>query len=142
MDRTFRGLISGILGAVIMNLINLTFYYPLNLTNIRFLDWAGIAMLGNRPTGTIAIIYSLVIHILWTGALGILFCYLIPKITSQGYLLKGWLYAFLVTFLFRWIVVLYEVPLLSNVSLQTSIINTLSASTWGLIMSASLQKLE
>lgn len=142
MDRTFRGLLAGTTGAVVMNSLNLIFYYLLDLTEIRFLDWAGIAMLGSRPTTKPAIIYALIIQILWTGSLGVLFCYLIPKITSQGYLIKGWLYAFLITFIFRWIIVLYNVPLLANVSFQTSLINTLSASTWGLILAAGLQKFD
>src|SRR6056297_2161111 len=99
MDRTFKGLIAGTISAVIMNAINLIFFYIFNLTEVRFLDWASIIMLGGRPTTLLAAIYALIIHILWTGSLVVIFTYLIPQITSQGVLIKGGLYAFLLTFI-------------------------------------------
>lgn len=142
MDRTFQGLTAGLIGAVVMNFINLVFYYIFKLTEIRFLDWGSIVMLGHKPESFIEIIYGLIIHILWTGALGIIFSYLIPKITSQGYLIKGGLYAFLLTFIFRSIVRLYNVPILNKVSVKTSLINTSSAFLWGLILAALLKKFE
>ena len=142
MDRTFRGLIGGVIGAIIMNLINLTFFYILKLTKIRFLDWSGIIMLGHRPNKNIEIIYSLIIHILWTGVLGVILAYLIPQISSQGYLLKGGLYAFLITFIFRSLVILYKVPIISNVSINTSIINTTTSFVWGIILALILAKFE
>lgn len=142
MDRTFKGLIAGTISAVFMNAINLIFFYIFNLTKVRFLDWASIIMLGSKATTLPAAIYALIIHIFWTGALGIIFSYLLPEITSQGYLIKGGLYAFLLTFIFRAIVKLYNISFLSPISFQTSLTNTTSAFLWGITLAFLLKKLD
>jgi hypothetical protein len=140
MDKVFQGLIAGIIAAIFMNLINLIFFYKLNLIQIRFLDWSGIIMLGNQPKTLVSIIYSLIIHILWTGTLGIIFNYLINQISQQGFIIKGGLYAFLITFIFRTLVVLFEIPLLANSNSITSLVNTATSFSWGTMLALILQK--
>ncbi|MCK8826785.1 hypothetical protein MWH25_03370 [Natroniella acetigena] len=142
MDRTYKGLFAGTISAIIMNSINLTFFYVFNLTEIRFIDWTGLVMLGRIPDNTFEIVYILIIQIFWTGSLGIFFCLLIPHLSSQGNIVKGGLYAFLLTFIFRSVVILYDIAPLNNISTTTSLINVTSAFLWGLILALILQRLE
>lgn len=133
MDRTYRGFIAGVFAGIIMNIVNLSFYF-LNLTEVKFLDWGNIFMTGQKPTNLSQMIYGLIIHIIWTAIIGVIFCYLIPFITSQGLILKGGLYAFLITFIFRSIVKLYEVSFLHQIPVQTSLLNTITAFFWGILL--------
>lgn len=138
MDKIFKGITAGIIAAVIMNLINLILFYNFHLIKIRFLDWAGLIMLGSLPQSKAAIIYSLLIHICWTGTLGIIFNYILIQISHQAVIIKGGLYAFLLTFIFRSLAVLFQMQTLANSNLTTSIANTLTSLTWGLILGALL----
>ncbi|MCK8818011.1 hypothetical protein MWH28_11650 [Natroniella sulfidigena] len=142
MDRTYRGLFAGIISAIIMNSLNLILFYIFNLTEIRFIDWTSLVMLGRIPDSTFEIIYILIIQILWTGSLGIFFCLSTPYSGSQGHILKGGLYAFLLTFIFRSIAILYQIAPLNDISATTSLINVTSAFLWGIILAAILDRLE
>ena len=101
---------------------------------VRFLDWAGIIMLGVVPQTIFEVVYCLFIHIFWTGTLGIAFNYIITQISSQGIIIKGGLYAFFITFIFRSLVVLFKLPILADSNLTTSITNTITSFIWGLIL--------
>ena len=48
MDKIFTGLTAGIIAATIKNFINLILYY-FNLTEVKFLEWGGLIMLGSKP---------------------------------------------------------------------------------------------
>lgn len=140
MDRLFKGFLSGILGAIPMNLLNLTFY-KFKLTNIRFIDWASIIMLGKLPNDLHSIIYTLFIQILWSGALGIGMVLIYPYINGKGYYIKGTLYAFLLGFIFRGIVVLFRIPELSITSTLGSELNFMAVISWGLTAAFILRRL-
>lgn len=133
MDRTYRGLTAGIIGAIFMNIINLILY-NYQVVTVRFLDWGGILMFGTRPDNFLEITYGLMVHIFWTGVLGVIFSFLLPEITSRGAFLKGGIYAFLVTFIFRVVTLIYDVPFLSQIPVITNLINTMTAFFWGLLV--------
>lgn len=141
MDRTFKGLLAGIAGAIPMNIINLILY-KFKLTNLRFIDWASVIMTGHLPNDLNSIIYSLFIQIFWSGALGIGLAFLFPLVTSKGYYIKTILYSFMLGFFFRGIVVLYQVPELYKIPTQTSELNFISVITWGLTAAFILHKLD
>jgi hypothetical protein len=141
MDRTFKGLIAGICGALVMNTLNLTLY-RLKLTSIRFLDWASIIMTGSRPDNWNGLIYSLFIQILWTGTLGIGLAFIFPIITLKGYFIKATLYSFILGFFFRAIVVLFRIPELYNISTQSSEMYFFTVISWGLTTAFILHKLD
>ncbi|HBF39736.1 MAG TPA: hypothetical protein DDW50_20785 [Firmicutes bacterium] len=131
MDRTFKGLTAGIIGAIPMNIVNFVFY-GLNLIQIRFIDWSGIILTGERPNDLNSIIHSLIFQMFWSGILGIGLAFLIPAISSRGYFLKAVLYSFFVNFALRGIVVLFRVPLLYKVSTVTSELNSIPTVIWAL----------
>jgi hypothetical protein len=131
MDRTYKGLIAGVVGAIPMNIINLIFY-GLNLVQIRYIDWSGIILTGDRPNDLNSFIYSLIYQIFWSGVLGIGLAFLIPAISSRGYFLKAVLYSLFVAFILRGIVVMFQVPQLYKVLTVTSELNSISVVSWAL----------
>lgn len=141
MDRTFKGLIAGMVGAIPMNIVNFIFY-GLNLTQIRFIDWSGIILTGERPNDLNSIIYSLIHQIFWSGAIGIGLAFLIPAISSRGYFIKAVFYSFFVSFIFRGIVVMFRVPHLYKILTVTSELNFISVVIWALTAGYMLYSLD
>ena len=77
MDRTFRGLIAGMIAAIAMKTWNLIDYYFFN--NLRFLDWSAVLVSGAKPKSIFEVIVDLIVVIIWDGVLGIVFAHLLTK---------------------------------------------------------------
>lgn len=144
MDRTIRGLIAGVVAGFIKNIWNLTDYYLLHLTKIRFLDWFGVLSNWERPANSLeTIIYFVLQTVVWDGFLGVAFANMVPLITSKAIVYKSTLYSMLLWFIFKVIVNLFRVPFLSGKQpLPGRISNILSIILWGVLMGLVLKKLE
>ena len=101
MDRTLRGLTAGIIAAVPKYVWNLIDYYLLHLTNLRFIDWSGMLLMGHIPSSTLDFMLASFYLFLWDGLIGIVFAHLLGKTTSRGYIIKGIMFSFAVAFIFR-----------------------------------------
>ncbi len=134
MDKFMKGLTAGIVGGVMMNILDFIFYYIFTIVEIRFLDWASIFTFGRTPNSLIEIIFSLLSHILWTGFLGVLFAFLVPLINSKFLYIKGAFYGFIVGFIIYSIPILFQTPILKNIPTFTAITNT----TFGIIFGLTL----
>jgi hypothetical protein len=142
MDRTLKGFIAGIIGAIPLNLLNLTFYYVFKIVETRYVDWASIIMTGDKPNNLFDLIFSLVVQFCWTGLMGLFMALLIPQVTSKACWIKSMIYSFLISFIFRGIVVIYQVPGLYKVPTLTSSINNTIGIVWGLTTMYILKKLD
>jgi predicted membrane-bound dolichyl-phosphate-mannose-protein mannosyltransferase len=114
----------------------------LNWEVIRFIDWAGIMIFGDLPRSHGEGLIALSLQLIWVGALGVVFAFLILQITSQGYLLKGFIYALTVGFLIYAVPTVFQVPILKEASLVTVVSNKIGAVIWGLAMSKTLHWLD
>ncbi len=142
MDRFFRGLIAGIVGGVAMNLWTLIAVFIFNWPIVRFIDWAAIMIYGDFPRSHVEGLFSLMMQLLWVGVLGIIFAYLIPHITSRGYLLKGAVFGVVLGFLIYAIPTLLQMPLLAENSFITVLSNHIGGLIWGLTMAQTLHWLD
>ena len=142
MDRVHKGFIAGVIGAIPMNILNLTFFYLFHLTELRFLDWASIILTGSKPANLFEFSYALFVQICWSGVLGVILAFIIPRITSKGFIFKGVLYTFSVAFTLRCIVALFQVPELSQIPFLTSAMNFIASLIWGLTAVCSLRYLD
>ena len=144
MDRTFRGLLAGIIAGIAMNIWNLTDYYFFHFTNLRLLDWVAVLAGGQKlsqsgfETGV-----DLVVQIIWDGFLGIVFAHLLRRITSRGVMVKSVLYATLLWFFFRAIAVLFKVtPLITGQDFAGRFSNLLGAVLWGIVLGWMLKRFD
>ncbi|MCW3490126.1 hypothetical protein [Dethiobacter alkaliphilus] len=138
MDRFFRGFTAGMVGGVAMNLWTLIATSILNLEILRFIDWAGITIYGDVPASHAEGAVALFIQLLWTGFLGTIFAFLIPQVTSRGYLLKGVIFGVLTGFFIYAIPILFQVPLLREHTLPTVLSNITGGVIWGLTLAQTL----
>ena len=144
MDRTTRGLLSGIVAGIAMNAWNLFDYYFLHITEIRFLDWVAVLVTWDKPINVIITVISLLIQIIvWDGFLGIVFAHLVVLITTKGIVYKATLYSVLLWLIFKIIVNFYRVPVLSGMQpFPGGLSNLMAIVLWGITMGFMLKKLE
>lgn len=143
MDRTFRGLTAGILAGIIMNLWNLPDYYFMQITQIRFLDWAAVLVTWSRPTSSFVTIVFLIIHLLWDGLLGIVFAHLLVSITTKGIIIKSCFFSVMIWFIFKILVNLCRVPFLSGIQpIPGAMSNLFAVILWGISLGYILMRLD
>ncbi len=131
MDRTYRGIIAGVIGGLSMQAWDLFSYYVLKFGSFRYLDWAGMMIYGEPPQNFYETIMSFTMQIIWAGLLGVFFAFLIPKLTSRGYLLKGIFYSLIAFFIIYAIPVLYQVPHLYKTGPNTQFSHFIGAIIFG-----------
>lgn len=132
MDRTLRGLTAGIIAAIPKYLWNLIDYYWLHLNNLRFIDWSGMLMMGHIPDSTLDFIFASFLLFLCDGIIGIAFTYLLGKTTSRGFIIKGLVFSYVVTFIFRTLVLFYRIPVLSDSQTSLRMMSSMFAGfLWG-----------
>ncbi len=142
MDRFFRGLVAGIVGGITMNLWTLVALFVLQWEVIRFIDWAGIVIFGDLPRSHLQGAFSLAMQLLWVGLLGVAFAFLIPQVTSRGYLLKGVFFGVIAGFIFYAIPTMFDMPYLAESSFATVISNHVGGIIWGITMAQTLRWLD
>ena len=140
-DRLTNGFFAGIVGGVVMTLINFISHYGLNFAEKRYLDFAAIFIFGHEPTNLTQVIFAQIGHLFFTGLLGIIFAYLIPVVTSKNIFFKGWLYGVAMWFAIYAITVLFEVPVVKEISQTTAISNAIGASLYGITIAVVLYRI-
>ncbi|NLL41791.1 MAG: hypothetical protein GX251_00455 [Firmicutes bacterium] len=134
MDKFYRGFTAGVLGAVPLNLWSLFSYHVLKLTDLRMLDWAGMAIYGTLPRTLLQVVSSLVMQLVWSGFRGILFAYLVPEVRSWGYVGKAVIFSLIVSFFEGGVAMLFKVPHLSVLSSGTVLSANLGSLLWGVLL--------
>ncbi len=109
-DKTIYGFLFGIIAGLLMNIINLFSYFILHFADLRYLDFMSIIVWGNKPLNFWESTLAFFLHLGFTGFLGILF-----------------LFAYSVT-------LLYKVPQLTNISVNTIVSNLISAGVFGFVL--------
>lgn len=142
MDRFFRGFFAGLLAGIPMNVWGLISYHVLDFGRLRFLDWMGIILYGDFPVTFGEQAYALWVQLFGLGYLGILFAYLIPVTTSWWYIGKAVIFSGAFSFVAYALPLLFRVPELTAVPLNSVISNHLGAGIWGITLGYALQRLD
>lgn len=124
-----------------MNLLDLILVYLLHWADIRFIDYAAIFIFGNKPVFWFDTVFALLVHVIFTGLLGVVFGYIMPLISSKNYLLKGGCYGVAVWFIFYSIGFLHRLPLFVKTSWQTAISDVVTSIAYGLVLAVTLRRL-
>lgn len=141
-DRFTKGFIAGLVAAIAMNIWSLSSAYLLNFTKGRFLDYSAAMLFGRKPIGIIELVISQLSQIFFATVMGILFAYLIAKISSKNYLLKGWIFSLCIWFTVFAIGKLFKFSFLARTSWETVVSNFIGASIYGLILAITLHWLD
>lgn len=141
-DRLTRGFAAGLLGGIAMNITNLTSFYILNWTDVRFLDWAAVLLYGHRPANFLETAFALGGQLFFAGLVGIIFAHLLPKVTSGHYLLKGWIYGLFIWFSTFSLAIMFRLPTLATIGFDTASSTLIGASVYGLVLAEAMRRLD
>lgn len=132
-DRFTRGFLSGIFAGVPTLMYALT-AQALKWTNIRWAHFASILIFGRTYTNLPENLFSEFAVFFFCGLVGVIFAFIISKITSQNYLLKGWVYSVSIWFFAFSVIFLFKIHQLPLVSLKSALSNLIEATIWGLFL--------
>ncbi len=133
MDRFFRGFLAGIAGGIIMTAWDLISFHLASFSAHRYLDWSAILLLGERPANFFEAAYALLVHLIWSGFLGIIFAFLVLLIGDEKIMLKGAILGFNAGFIFYAIPKLFVATTdLYATPIESVVSNHLGAVLWGL----------
>jgi len=140
-DRFTRGFLAGIIAAVPSLLFALIAFW-LNWTTLRWATFAAILIYGRRSLNLAEEVFSTLAVFMLCGIFGIIFVFLIPKLTSVNLLLKSWVFGVTIWFLAFVATLLFKVPGLLIIPFKTVVINLIQATIWGLLLGYCLSWLE
>ncbi len=89
MDRFFRGFTAGVVGGVLMQIWSFFSFHVLDFCKLRVIDWAAIMIFGKQTETILETIFAVFAHLLFAGFLGMVFAFLLLRVTSRLCLLKG-----------------------------------------------------
>ncbi|EEG78639.1 hypothetical protein [Dethiobacter alkaliphilus] len=133
-DRFTRGFIAGAVGGGFTNIFGYISFNVFNFTDLRFLDYAAVAMFGRKSENLLELLFALSGQIAFSALLGVIFAFLLPYISSVHVYFKGWFYSVTVWFAIYAVTVLFQVPAVSEVNLNTAFSNLIAASIYGIVL--------
>lgn len=140
-DRFVNGLITGTAAGIAMNLLNFAMYY-LNLSTMRYLDWAGIMIFGRKPAFLSEELFAQLVQLAFSAFIGVLFAYLYFEVTSRYYLLKGAFFGVIFWFFMYAAGIALKLPHLTVIPFKTSLTNFLGAIIYGLVAAETMRRLD
>lgn len=141
-DRFLSGFYAGVAGGALMNVIALVAHYALKVSEATYVDWAALMIYGHKATSLGQTAYALLIHLLWSGFLGVALAYFISVVTSRHLLFKAWLFSVIFWFATDTVTSLMERSPFATTGLGTSVMYFLGASAFGLLVGYLLPRLE
>jgi hypothetical protein len=134
-DRFLIGFIAGVSGGIAAAIISIPLYM-IKLTNLRLLDYAVIFILGKEPRRTLEVILGLLLHWGFSGALGVIFAYLVNHhiVTKRHLWIKGGLFGLGSWFVINVLATVYKLKRLAVIPVETAIILAIDSLFVGITM--------
>jgi hypothetical protein len=140
-DRLIRGFVAGIVGSIAMNIWSFIAGI-MNFTTLRMVDWASIIIYRHMPPFSFAeITFALLSQILFSGALGVVFAYLVNLVTSQNLIFRGWLFSVISWFMIYSVTTLFKLEGTVPLPINTAISDFIASTVYGLAMPVVLSAL-
>jgi len=140
-DRFTLGLVSGMIAAISMTLLNYIFIYTTSANN-RFADFVGIMLYGSQPNNPLEIIIATIAHIFLGGVLGVVFAYLLILISEKNLLVKGIIYGGLSFFFLFSLGVIFKITGLEYSIARTVLTKGVGSLFYGFVLAYTFIKLK
>lgn len=130
-DRFMNGVAAGAIAYIPTWIFN-HFAYKYHFTQIRFADFAAFLIFGKPMENGLELWMARFGTMFFLAFCGVIFIYLVPRITSRYFIFKGWFFAVAVWFLCFSVTKLFKIQMLAKHDLKSAISNLIAASLWGL----------
>lgn len=131
-DKFINGFIAGIIAALITGPISFAAKY-FKLAELELADFAGILALGYLPKTLAEQLFASVVDLMVSGALGIIFAFLVPTIGSRYLWFKGWFLLGAFWFIYYPLITIGMLDK-TEINVQTHVINGFLAGLFGLVL--------
>lgn len=132
-DRFTRGLIAGFLAWIPTWVFNWS-SFQLKISDLMFLDFAGVLIYGTRVEGALERYFALLVTILFMSFLGAIFPVFLKAVGSENYVLKGMVYSCGIWFFSYAVTLLFKVSELDPMNVMTAISNFLGSAVYGVVL--------
>lgn len=132
-DRFIKGLISGVASGIVHDFLDIIS----NLIKIdkhTYFDWAGIVLYGKEPKTIIEYILTVSSKTFLTALLGILFAYLIPKLTSKNLVIKGGIFGLTFWAIFFTSVYVFKIDKLMDTNAVSALSDGVNSIVFGIVL--------
>lgn len=136
-DRFTIGFLSGIIAGIPTHLFNWGGYY-LQITTLRWVDIMGILVYGKKPDTLGETLLGVVWVYFFLGVLGIVFAFIMTKVSSKNYILKALVFSIFISLVVHVVPQLFKIPELLHIPAKTSLSNFMGATLWGLSLGYAL----
>ena len=140
-DRLTRGFVSGIVAGIVQDSLDYTANLA-NISKVKYLDWVGIILFGSKPNNLGETLLALGGEIIFSGVSGIIFAYLIIRITNKNIIFKGWLFGVTIWFTTYVIMTLFKVRGLEAMDFSTAASDLFTSSLYGILLAYTLRWLD
>ena len=140
-DRVTASFIAGIIAAIAMNIVD-WIGYSLGLYGERLLDWAAVAIYGRLAENVYEVVFAQIAQIIFSGFVGIIFAFLLLKLTSENYIIKGWLFGVFAWFGLYAISSAIRLPTLETHEFNAVFSHFITSSIYGIVLALVLNRLD
>ena len=114
--------------------------YGLGLYGERLLNWAAVAIYGRLPQNIFETVFAQIAQIMFSGFVGIIFAFLILKLRSENYLIKGWIFGVAAWFGLYALSIAIKLPTLSTHEFNAVFSHFMSSSIYGIVLALVLNR--
>ncbi len=138
-DNFIPGLVVGGISGTLINFVDIVLIDLLKFGQIRFMDYAGLLAYGRQFQGFPENLLAFFLQVGLSATLGVLFIYIIDRVSTKYLLLKGIFFALNFWYFIFALVLLFKVPYVLVVSFKGAAENLLSSLLFGVFLAESYQ---
>ena len=143
MDERFaNGILGGIIAGVFKDIPNAFFHNWLKITGLSFWDYSGFIALYRHPRGFGEQLYALAFEVLFRILIGLIYIYLMAKVETTHYLIRGAIYGAIVWFAVHAGVFAFHIHQLMKMDMVTSAVNSVCSIIYGWLLAYVIHYLE
>jgi len=140
-DRVSAGFLAGIIAGIAMNIVD-WIGSGIGLYEERLLNWSAIALYGRLPINAIEIVFAQISQLFFSGFIGLLIASMFLRLTSENYLVKGWIFGVLAWFGLYALSSAMRLPTLETHEFNAVFSHFISASIYGIVFVLVLNRLD
>lgn len=132
-DRFIKGLFAGLVAGIVHDFYDVITNL-LKIDEHSYFDWVGIVIIGKEPKTLIEYILTISAKTFLSAILGILFAYLIPKLTSKNLVIKGSIFGATIWFIFFTAVFVFKIEKLMDTNATSALSDAVNSIVYGIIL--------